>query len=87
MKKVLIGVHKKFERKQHTEIHLLCLNKQYKVKIKWSLDMVSKHVLLYIHLPDYDLIYITLYIYFFDLINITLTIYNSHNLYVIFGDL
>ena len=53
MKKVLIGAHTKFEREQHTEINLLGLNKQYKAKIKWFLNMVSKHVLLYIHLPDY----------------------------------
>ncbi len=44
MKKVLIGAHKKFEREQHTEIHLLGLNVQYKAKIKWSLDMVDTFV-------------------------------------------
>ena len=50
---MLVGAHKKFERVQHTEIHLLGLKLQYQAKMKLPLDMVSKHVLLYLWLPDY----------------------------------
>ena len=52
-KKLLAGVHKKFERVQHTEIYLLGLKIQYKHKIKLPLDMVSKHVFLYLQRPDH----------------------------------
>ena len=37
---------------QHPEIHLLDLKVQYKHKIKLPRDMVSKHVFLYLCLPD-----------------------------------
>ena len=46
--------HKKFYRIQHPEICLLDLKVQYKHKIKLPLDMVSKHVFLYLCLPDYN---------------------------------
>ena len=52
-KNVLAGAHKKFYRIQHPEIYLLDLKVQYKHKIKLLLDMVSKHVFLYLCLPDY----------------------------------
>ena len=47
-KNVLAGAHKKFYRIQHPEIYLLDLKVQYKHKIKLPLDMVSKHVFLYL---------------------------------------
>ena len=50
---MLAGAHKKFYRIQHPEIYLLDLKVQYKHKIKLPRDMVSKHVLLYLCLPDY----------------------------------
>ena len=50
---MLAGAHKKFYRIQHPEIYLLDLKVQYKHKIKLPLDMVSKHVFLYLCLPDY----------------------------------
>ncbi len=50
---MLVEARKKFERVQHTEIHLLGLKVQYQAKIKLPLDMVSKHVILYLWLPDY----------------------------------
>ena len=53
---MLAGAHKKFYRVQHAEIYLLDLKVQYKHKIKLSLGMVSKHVLLYLCLPDYYII-------------------------------
>ena len=48
------GAHKKFERIQHTEIYLLGLKVQYKPKFILPLDMVTKHVLSYLQLPDYQ---------------------------------
>ena len=48
MKNVLVGAQKKFERIQHTEIHLLSLKVQYQAKMKLPLDAVSKHVFLYL---------------------------------------
>ena len=48
----MAGEHKKFYRVQHAEIYLLDLNVQYKHNIKLPLDMVSKHVRLYLYLPD-----------------------------------
>ena len=53
---MLAGAHKKFYRIQHPEIYLLGLKVQYKRKIKLPLDMVSKHVFLYLCLPDYKYI-------------------------------
>ena len=50
---MLAGAHKKFYRIQHPEIYLLDLKVQYKHKIKLPRDMVSKHVFLYLCLPDY----------------------------------
>ena len=50
---MLAEAHKKFYRIQHPEIYLLDLKVQYKHKIKLSVDMVSKHVFLYLCLPDY----------------------------------
>ena len=50
---VLAKSHKRSERVQHTEIHLLGLKVQYKHKTKLPLDMVSKHVLLSVQRPDY----------------------------------
>ena len=50
---MLAGAHKKFYRIQHPEIYLLDLKVQYQHKIKLPLDMVSKHVFLYLCLPDY----------------------------------
>ena len=50
---MLAGAHKKFCRIQHPEIYLLDLKVQYKRRMKLPLDMVSKHVLLYLCLPDY----------------------------------
>ena len=47
---MLAGAHKKFYRIQHLEIYLLDLKVQY---MKLPLDMVSKHVLMYLYLPDY----------------------------------
>ena len=41
-KNVLAGVHKKFERAQHTEIYLLGLKVQYKPKFKLPLDMIRR---------------------------------------------
>ena len=55
-KNVLAGAHKKFYRIQHPEIYILDLKVQYKHKIKLPLDMVSKHVFLYLCLPDYRFI-------------------------------
>ena len=52
---MLAAAHKKFYRIQHPEIYLLDLKVQYKHKIKLPLDMVSKHVFLYLSLPDYKL--------------------------------
>ena len=40
---VLAGAHKNFYRIQLPEIYLSDLNVQYKYKMKWPLDMVSKH--------------------------------------------
>ena len=51
---MLAGAHKKFYRIQHPEIYLLDLKVQYKHKIKLPLDMVRKHVFLYLCLPDYN---------------------------------
>ena len=56
---MLAGVHNKFYRIQHPEIYLLNLKVQYKHKIKLPLDMVSKHVFLYLYLPDYTFRYNT----------------------------
>ena len=50
---MLAGAHKKFYRIQHPEIYLLDLKVQHKHKFKLPLDMVSKHVFLYLCLPDY----------------------------------
>ena len=50
---MLAGAHQKFYRIQHAEIYLLDLKVQYKHKMKLPFDMVSKHVLLYLCLPDY----------------------------------
>ena len=50
---MLAGAHKKFYRIQHPEIYLLDLKVRYKHKIKLPLDMVSKHVFLYLCLFDY----------------------------------
>ena len=50
---MLTGAHKKFYRVQHAEIYLLDLKVQYKHKTKLSLGMVSKHIFLYLCLPDY----------------------------------
>ena len=50
---MLAGAHKKFYRVQHGEIYLLDLKVQYKHKMKLSLGMVSKHIFLYLCLPDY----------------------------------
>ena len=58
-KNVLAGAHKKFYRIQHPEIYLLDLKVQYKHEIKLPSDMVSKHVFLYLCLPDYKIITIT----------------------------
>ena len=52
---MLAGAHKKFYRIQHPDIYLLDLKVQYKHKIKLPLDMGSKHVLLYLCLPDYNI--------------------------------
>ena len=53
---MLAGAHKKFYRIQHPQIYLLDLNwVLYKHKIKLPLDMVTKHVFLYLCLPDYEL--------------------------------
>ena len=51
-KNVLAGSQKKFYRIQHPEIYLLDLKVQYKRKIKLPLDIISKHVFLYLCLPD-----------------------------------
>ena len=51
---MLPGAHKKFYRIQHPEIYLSDLKVQYEHKMKLPLDMVSKHVLLYLCLPDYS---------------------------------
>ena len=51
---MLAGAHKKFYPIQHPEIYLLDLKIQYKHKIKLPLGMVSKHVFLYLCLPDYN---------------------------------
>ena len=48
----MAGAHKKFYRVQHAEIYLLDLKVQYKHKMKLSLAMVSKHIFLYLCLPD-----------------------------------
>ena len=56
-KNVLAGAHKKFYRIQHPEIYLLDLNVQYKHQMKLLLDMVSKHVLLYLCLPCHTVIH------------------------------
>ena len=53
---MLAGAHKKFYRVQHAEIYLLPLKVQYKHKMKLSLAMVSKHIFLYLCLPDYKVI-------------------------------
>ena len=45
---MLAGAHKKFCRIQQSEIYLLDLKAQYKHRMKLPLDMVSKHVLLYL---------------------------------------
>ena len=50
---MLAGAHKKFYRVQHAEIYLLDLKVQYKHKMKLSLGMISKHIFLYLCLPDY----------------------------------
>ena len=50
---MLAEAHKKFCRIQYLEIYLLDLKVQYKHKIKLPLDMVSKHVFLYLCFPDY----------------------------------
>ena len=52
---MLAGAHKNFFRIRHVhpEIYLLDLKVQYKHKMKLLLDMVSKHVLLYLCLSDY----------------------------------
>ena len=50
---MLAGVQKKFYRVKHVEIYLLDLKVQYKHKMKLSLGMVSKHMFLYLCLPDY----------------------------------
>ena len=52
---MLPGAHKKFYRIQHPEIYLLDLKVQYQHEIKLPIDMVSKHVFLYLCLPDYNL--------------------------------
>ena len=44
---------KKFQRRQHSEICLLTLKEQDKTKMVLPLDMVSKHALWYLYLPDY----------------------------------
>ena len=49
----MAGAHKKFHRVQHAEIYLLDLKVQYKHKMKLPLAMVSKHIFLYLCLPDY----------------------------------
>ena len=49
---VLAEAHKKSERIQHTEIHLLGLQLQYEHKTKLRLDLISKHVLLSVQRPD-----------------------------------
>ena len=51
---MLAGAHKKFYCIQHLEIYLLDLKVQFYHKIKLPLDMVSKHVFLYLCLPDYQ---------------------------------
>ena len=51
-KNVLARAHKKFYRTQHLEIYLLDRKVQYKHEMKLPLDMVSKHVVLYLCLPD-----------------------------------
>ena len=51
-KHVVAEAHMKFERVQCTEIYLLGLKVQYKPKFKLPLDMVSKHVFLYLQRPD-----------------------------------
>ena len=59
---MLAGAHKKFYRIQHAEIYLLDLKVQYKHKMKLSLSMVSKHIFLYLCLPDYiGVIFLTLH--------------------------
>ena len=50
---MLAGAHKKFYRAQHAEIYLLDLKIQYKHKMKLFLAMLSKHIFLYLCLPDY----------------------------------
>ena len=60
---MLAGAHKKFYRIQHPEIYLLDLKVQYKHKMKLPLDMVSKHVLLYLFLPDYCSYYVFQYLH------------------------
>ena len=52
---MLAGAHKKFYGIQHPELYLLDLTVQYKHKTKLPLDMVSKHVFLYLCLPDYGI--------------------------------
>ena len=52
---MLAGAHKKFYCIQHPEIYLLDLKVQYKHKIKLPLDMVSKHVFLYLCLINSDI--------------------------------
>ena len=52
---MLAGAHKKFYRTKHLEIYLLDRKVQYKHEMKLPLDMVSKHVVLYLCLPDYVL--------------------------------
>ena len=51
---MLAGAHKKFYCIQHPEMYLLDLKVQYKHKIELPLDMVSKHVFLYLCLPEYN---------------------------------
>ena len=54
---MLAGAHKKMKKSyriQHPEIYLLDLKVQNKHKIKLPFDMVSKHVFLYLCLPDYQ---------------------------------
>ena len=65
---MLAGAHKKFCRIQQSEIYLLDLKVQYKHRMKLPLDIVSKHVLLYLCLPNYIYTLIT-YITFSVFIN------------------
>ena len=58
-KNVLARAHKKFCRIQHLEIYLIDLKIQYEHKMKLPLNMIRKHVLLYLHLPEYMYIYNT----------------------------